>query len=350
MDIAINRLDPNVPDPVESRRRAAGRFVRVVYAIVVFGVLAFFIVYFGRPLVYLGGPGVVASPRVVVSLPYVVQVSRMNVESGSRVRAGDEIGQVWSPQQDSIVATYMRALADVASRSAELRIKARVAQESIEAARSYLRVTEEAVERVEGLSTASTAFRLEVFRERAQARKGVVSQEAEAAEAVTQLALLDDFGRQVRAHLDEVERNFAGGKILAPIAGVVSTRPVRVGQSLMAGSPVAEILDPTDVFVDWYVPNERLADPKVGTVVVVLFGNWRLSGTITEILPVSDVYGGTQPSLARERVATQIARIRFSPGTEPPALNSTVYVHMHYADFIRRIAAGLVWLFGLGRA
>jgi hypothetical protein len=26
MNVTINRLDPNVPDPVDSRRRAAGRF------------------------------------------------------------------------------------------------------------------------------------------------------------------------------------------------------------------------------------------------------------------------------------------------------------------------------------
>src|SRR5215470_13981676 len=102
MDVKINRLDPNVPDPIESRRRAAGRLVRMTYAAAVFGVLAFFIVYFGRPLVYLGGPGVVSSSRVVVSRPYVVQVGQMNVVSGSAVKAGDEIGQVWSPQQDGV--------------------------------------------------------------------------------------------------------------------------------------------------------------------------------------------------------------------------------------------------------
>jgi hypothetical protein len=44
MDVKINRLDPNVPDPVESRRRAAGRLVRLAYTIVVFGVLGFFII------------------------------------------------------------------------------------------------------------------------------------------------------------------------------------------------------------------------------------------------------------------------------------------------------------------
>ena len=97
MNVIVNRLDPNVPDPVESRRRAAGRLVRFAYATVVFGVLGFFAIYFGRPFVYLSGPGTVSSPRYVISLPYVVQVNRMNVEPGSTVKADDEIGQVWSP-------------------------------------------------------------------------------------------------------------------------------------------------------------------------------------------------------------------------------------------------------------
>jgi hypothetical protein len=38
MDVKINRIDPNVPDPIESRRRAAGRLVRFFYATIVFGV------------------------------------------------------------------------------------------------------------------------------------------------------------------------------------------------------------------------------------------------------------------------------------------------------------------------
>jgi len=86
MDVKINRLDPNIPDPVESRRRAAGRFVRFAYATIVFGVLGFFVIYFGAPFVYLGGPGTVSSPRYVVSLPYTVQVSHMKLVPGARSR------------------------------------------------------------------------------------------------------------------------------------------------------------------------------------------------------------------------------------------------------------------------
>ena len=146
MNLMLNRLDPRVPDPVESRRRAAGRMVRIAYATIVFGVLAFFVIYFGRPLVYLSGPGVVSAPRYVVSSPYVVQISHMNVTPGSTVAVGEEIGRVQSPQQEGVVATYMRALAEIAGREAELRVKARVARESLETTSAYLHLTEEAVE------------------------------------------------------------------------------------------------------------------------------------------------------------------------------------------------------------
>jgi HlyD family secretion protein len=347
MNVTINRLDPNVPDPVESRRRAAGRFVRIAYATIVFGVLAFFVIYFGAPFVYLGGPGTVSAPRYVVSLPYTVQVTHMNLVPGATVKVGAEIGQVLSPEQDSIVATYMRALADISGRTAELRIKARVAQESLEAVRSYLRVTEEAVERVETMSAATVTFRMEVLRERASARKAVISQEAEVAESTIQLASLDDFIKRLRGRVDEVERQFSQGRVFAPIAGIVSTGLAHVGQSLVAGTPIAEILDPTDIFVDWYIPNQRLIDPQVGNEVSVLFGNRRIPGKIAQILPVSGVYAGTQQLLARDRPATQIARIRFDADALPPPLNTTVDVRMHYRDFSARVANVVVRLLGL---
>jgi len=345
MNAIIDRLDPTIPDPVESRRRAAGRLVRMAYAISVFGVLAFFIVYFGAPLALLRGPGIVSSPRYVVSLPYTVQVTHMKTTPGARVNVGQELAQVRSPEQDAIVATYMRAIAEIAGRRAELHVKARVAQESLEPARAYQRLTDEAVNRIEGSAGASLTFRVDIFRERALAHKNVVSQEAEAAEATTQIAYLDEISKQLRERLDQVERNFASGWVFAPVPGIVSTNLAHIGQSLVAGNPIAEILDAADIFVDWYIPNERLVDPRVGNEVLVVFGNRRISGRIAQILPVSGVYAGTQ--LLSARNATQIARIRFDPGASPPSLNSTVYVHMHYTDFSARIANWLVSLLGL---
>ncbi|UVO28254.1 HlyD family secretion protein [Bradyrhizobium arachidis] len=347
MNVAIHRLDPNVPDPVESRRSAAGRLVRFAYATGVFGVLGFLAVYFGAQLVYRSGPGTVSSPPHVVSLPYLVQVAEVTVTPGTTVKAGDRIAQIRSPERDNVVATYMRALANIASRRSELRIRERVAQETLEAAKAYRQVTEDAVDQIEASSAASLTFRLELLRERGLARKAVISQEAEIAESATQLKDLNDFGQQLRDHLDEVERNFAGGRVQAPIAGIVSTNLANVGQSLVAGTPIAEILDPTDIFVDWYIPNARLVEPRVGNRVLVVFGNRRIAGTIAEILPVSLVYAASRQPLTRDRPAAQIARVRFDAEAAPPPLNSTVFVHMYYTNLASRFAASLVRLLGL---
>ena len=347
MHVTINRLDPNVPDPIESRRRAAGRLVRFAYGTTVFGVLAFFVVYFGAPFVFLSGPGTVTAPRYVVSLPNIVQVQTMNVVPGATVKAGQEIGTVTSPQIDGIFATYMSSLANRAVRRAELRVKLRVAQESLASTRSYLDLTQQTITQIEKTSAASLTFRVEMYRERAQALGTLVTHEAEISESTVQLADLDEFSQQVRGHMDAIDRSFAGGKVFAPIAGVVSTNVAYPGQSLVAGAPIAEILDTTDIFVDWYIPNERLINPRVDDPVMVLFGNRRIPGTVVDILPVSDVYAGRQPQFGRDRQSTQIARVRFNESALPPALNSTVHIRMYYTRFTARVAEWLIWLFGL---
>jgi multidrug resistance efflux pump len=266
---------------------------------------------------------------------------------GATVKVGQEIAEVLSPEQDSIVATYMQALADVTGRTAELRIKARVAQESLEASRSYMRVAEEAAKQAESMTAATVTFRMEVLRERASARKTVVSQEAEVAESTIQLASLDAFISQLQGRLNEVEQHFGRGRVVAPINGIVSPGIAYVGQSLPAGTPIAELLDPTDIYVDWYIPNERMIDPEVGKEVLVVFGNRRIPGTITAILPVSGVYRGPQQLLGRDRPATQIARIRIDQGATPPPLNATVSIHMHYSSLTARLAYALASLVGL---
>src|SRR5262249_14885042 len=154
-----------------------------------------------------------------------------------------------------------------------------------------------AVERLGTMTAATGTFRMEVLREYASARKTVVSAVAGVSESTVQLASLDQFIQQLRSRLADVESHFGKGRGRVAVAGIISTRLADIGQSLTAGTPIAEILDPTDIFVDWYIPNEHLIDPTVGHEVFVLFGNRRIPGKIAQILPVSGVYAGTQQQL-----------------------------------------------------
>ena len=123
-----------------------------------------------------------------------------------------------------------------------------------------------------------------------------------------------------------------------------------ISQETAVNTPIAEILNPNDVFVDWYIPNARLIEPQVGNEVFVVFGNVRFVGRISEILRVSDVFSPTQASVMRDRTATQIARIRLNSDRQPPALNSTVRVHMFYSTIVERVATGLAKSLGILRS
>lgn len=350
MNIQIHRLDPNVPDPVESRRASAGRLVRLIYALGVLGVIGFFAIYFGASLVLLSGPGVVSAPREIVSLPYIVQVQRMEVTPGEHVQAGMPVARVRSPQVSETLSNLTQALADVTSREADLRVKARISRDSLVSARARLHNAEDTLNRLEttlNQASASLVYRADVYRERAQAVQNVVALEAEAEESSAQLARLGEIRDRIQGQLDQIQKEFDNGRVLAPVDGIVSTRLSRAGETIVAGSSLAEIFQPDNIYIDWYIPNFRLIDPKPGHRVFVVLGKTRAMGTITEILPISDTFDAARSSILREPQTGQIARIRLDAGAQPPALNSTVTIHMYYTGLADSIARNVVGLFGL---
>ena len=352
MNIQVHRLDPHVPDPVESRRSRAGRFVRFIYALGVLGVVGFFVVRFGAPAVLLSGPGIVSAPREIVSLPYIVQVQRMDVVPGTKVRPGTPIALVRSPQVSETVSNFTRALADVTSREAELRVKARVAKDSLNSAGTRLRMADDTQRRLEtsaGQESATLIYRAEVYRERAVAVQNVVALEAEAEEASAQLLRLAETRQQIQAQLDRTQKEFDDGRVLSPVAGIVAARPARAGETVVAGSSIAEIFQAGEIYIDWYIPDFRLVDPQPGHRVFVVLGKSRVPGTIGEILPISDIFEARRSSILREPQTGQVARIRLDPGVQPPALNSTVQVHMYYTDLADRIARAVIHFLNLDR-
>jgi biotin carboxyl carrier protein len=352
MNMHMHRLDPKLPDPVESRRRGAGRFVRFIYGAGVLGVIAFFVIRFGAPLVYLEGPGIVSANREVVSLPYTVQVTRVDVAPGARIGAGAPIAMVRAPQVRETVANLLRGLAEVSGREAELRVRARVARDTLDASHSRLRMADEALIRLEESArreSASLIYRGEVYRERAQAVQSVVSLEAEATEASAQLVRLSETHQQIQAQLDQAEREFDGGRVLAPVTGIVSTRLAKAGETIAAGSSIAEIYQSGAIYVDWYIPSFRLMDPKPGQRVLVVSGRNRITGEIEDILPISDWIDAKRTSVLKDPQSGQVARIRLDEGTKPLTLNATVAVHMYYLAATDRIARGVVDLLGLGK-
>ena len=147
--------------------------------------------------------------------------------------------------------------------------------------------------------------------------------------------------------MDAVERSFAGGKVFAPIAGVVATNVAYVGQSLwLARQSPRSSIQPTSSSTGTS-PTRGWSTP--GTMI----RSWWYSATgefpaqSVDILPVSDIYAGRQPRFGRDRQATQIARIRFNEDAHAPPLNSTVTFTCTTQASSPATAERLIWLFGL---
>lgn len=153
--------------------------------------------------------------------------------------------------------------------------------------------------------------------------------------------------QEIESQLHRTQKEFAGGRVLSPVDGIVATHPARAGETILAGSSIAEIFQAGEVYVDWYIPDFRLVDPQPGYRVVVGLGRIRALGTIGEILPISDTFEGRRSTILREPQRGQIARIRLDPGVPSPTLNATVQVYMYYTDLAGSIAEAFVRFFDL---
>ena len=151
----------------------------------------------------------------------------------------------------------------------------------------------------------------------------------------------------LQEQFDRTERDFDAGRVLSPTDGVVATHLARAGETVLAGSSIAEIFQAGDVYVDWYIPDFRLVDPQPGYRVVIAVGRNRVLGTIGEILPISDTFDNRRSPILREPQRGQVARIRLDPDAQPPALNATVQVYMYYTAAAGHVAETFVHVFDL---
>ena len=132
--------------------------------------------------------------------------------------------------------------------------------------------------------------RRNVERTRALAEAGAIAdRDREQAEwnlssAETQLA--DAEARAVSA-----SKQLARTTIQAPFAGIVSERPVSLGDIVQVGSPLFTVIDPSTLKLEGSVPAEGLADLRIGTPVTFAVaggGETMLRGRISRINPVVD--------------------------------------------------------------
>lgn len=225
----------------------------------------------------LSASGTVEATTVDLGFELPGRVLEVHVDEGDAVSAGQELARLDTRELD---ANADAARAQLATAEASL-------QELLAGARSQEIVSAEAGVR-SAAQRAETARR-ELARARTLFEGGAISRQAldqaetalEVAESTHEqaresLELLREGARtetvqaqrarvaQARANLARVEATLANAVVSAPMAGVVTIKHRRPGETVAPGTPVVTVLDNSDRWVRIYVRGDQIGRVSIG--------------------------------------------------------------------------------------
>lgn len=329
-----DRRPLNVPDPVKQRRATAGGFLRAVYAFGIFALAAFLGWQVLKPAIYTEGPGLVAAPAFVVSTPYAARILSVPVEPGSRVKKGQIVATIRSPEIFALRASLLLSMTESANKIAELAIKHSVAEASLKSARHRL---SHAVEDEELLQltpkSVSSSYRMQVVREVAVAQAIVAQLEAEIAEISVQLPAMKSQLEEIKRNWEEVQAAYNDGRQSSPVSGLVGPRVAQPGQSVSTGHSIIEIYDDAETYVEWILAAGRIRQPQPGARVYIIDGARVMRGRIEKLREIAERNEVGQ-FLLRRSEAGQLVRIKLDGGERYPPLLTTVNVRFNYWRFM----------------
>ena len=128
--------------------------------------------------------------------------------------------------------------------------------------------------------------------------------------------------------LADLQAHYAGGVIVAPVTGTVGVSVPSIGNVYRTGEPMLTLYS-GDPYVLAYLPHRYMFSINVGDKVTVSDGQHSASGTVAEILPMTDALATEFQNTFKPRDRSQLAKIRL-PGTTPFPLLQKVSVTAKY--------------------
>ncbi|MEM6449245.1 MAG: efflux RND transporter periplasmic adaptor subunit [Cyanobacteria bacterium P01_D01_bin.105] len=240
------------------------------------------------------------------------RVVQIFVSSGDRVAAGDPIVQL---SAEGSQADYNAALSNITAASAARDSAAAQLRAAIE--RKAQLEAELALQNNEYDRTASLLERGaiaenqldEVVRDRAVAQAAISSAEQEIQALAASRDQANATLAQANANANATQQRLLDKTVTASVAGIVGDIPIKLGDYVTPGSPLATITQNEDLDLEIAVPVDDAPSLRPGMPVeLTLFGSDEVvsTGNIRFVSPTTDA--GTQ---------TVLAKARFSAPTQP---------------------------------
>lgn len=259
--------------------------------------------------------------RIDVASLYGGRVSKMNVEEGDDVKAGDVLAELSSDTSSSRLAEaqaaarrQQEAVTRAQAAKAQTQQSVARAQANVDSARQQQRVAKLELDNARKLLADQLVSRSEVTKRQAdyeRATAGVKAAEAARDEAQ---AVVVQTGAQIAEAQAGVEQAQAQVKsatsanddmnIRAPIDGRVEYKIAEVGNVIAAGNKIVSLLDPGDVSMNIFLPTDSMSRLKVGDEARI-----KLDG-IDAVFPAAVKFIATEAQFTPKSVETESERAK----------------------------------------
>ena len=313
-------------DSNDQRYKRSGRFVRLIYSVLVLTVIGYMCVYFGRPYLILEGVGTVSAPSRAVSLAFVADVVLVHVHPGDKVYPGSLLVTVNRSDYETVLQETNTALvdreADIDKVRRELHVANRLApvfKRRVEELRDILDKTDTRPETLD-LSTRST-----LHREYSDASVEFENNLAQRAELPALLAKLEEHRSQLKIRQAQVAVTWKNHRLIGDQVGIVSSKVVSEGDTVLAGEAMMQIFDPTRRYILWELPETMLRLPLLGEQVVIKTTNTTVTGQVDQFAAVRE------PSSSEDVGGTHLVYVAVDEDDfKHLPLQSSVTVRMNY--------------------
>lgn len=270
--------------------RKGRRLGRIIYLLLVSGLAVFLLTSLVGNLVTLKASGITTSDKFVVGAAYTARVNWVGPQPGDSVQAGQQIGALQSVEVMNNIAGLMERIGKLDMRQMELGQRRELLEGLKPVATARVTRARENVRRMsEGRAreAATSVFQSQVMREAFEAERDERNVTGELSALQNELTMLQSAREPLQKVLTEAERSYDGGRIAAPVSGVIAANVASPGQVLRAGEPVLEILTGPR-FILAYLPIGRLFDVDIGEQVIVTNGVAVFTGRVERIDAVAD--------------------------------------------------------------
>jgi multidrug resistance efflux pump len=322
-----NRADRFLND-VRANQKTRRNYGRYVYLTAVSAVFLYLLnLAFGHYF-WLQAEGLVVSDHLIVASPYEIQVTEMIARPGMRVREGEKLAQIHSPQVADTIATLSAQGAETFARMSEIAIRLEVVEAMMQLADQRFEEAEERVRRV-GDSRGKTgfvsdAFIAELSREHYAAKQEKAVREAERRASIAQLEKLSRSIEEAEASLNELRASYNDGIVLARADGVIGPKVAVEGDVIQPGTHLMELyVGPKYAYV--YLDTGTLHRAGAGDRVWVADGFNSTKGTISEVLPLTVPLPVDFQRAFRPPSRGQVARIELDD-EEPFPMSSKIRI------------------------